>query len=238
MMIQLAKITLIELKLVLRDPVSLFFVLTLPLGFLLIFGLTAGKGPLDPYLPSMQVTLSLGMTGLFTLPTYLAAYREKGILRRMSTTPVHPILLLLAQLAVNVLMALVALLLLVGLSKILLGIALPQNIGGFLGGFFLGVSAMFSVGLLLAAVASSGRAASALGALLLYPSLFFAGAWLPRSKMPEWMARLGEYTPLGATQQILQTAWMGETPQLLQLLMMATITVVLCLVAARVFRWQ
>ena len=183
-MIQLSRLTLIELKLVLRDPVSLFFVLTLPIGFLLIFGLTARGGPIDPYLPSMQVTLALGMTGLFTLPTYLAAYREKGILRRMSTTPVYPTFLLIAQLVVNVVMALVALVLLIGLSKIVLGIALPKNIVGFLGGFFLGVSAMFAVGLLVAAVASGGRAASALGALLLYPSLFFAGAWLPRSRMP------------------------------------------------------
>ncbi len=186
----------------------------------------------------MQVTLALGMTGLFTLPTYLAAYREKGILRRMSTTPVHPTLLLIAQLVVNVLMALVALALLIGLSNAVLGIAIPKNIVGFLEGFFLGVSAMFSVGLLVAAVASGGRAASALGAVLLYPSLFFAGAWLPRSKMPEWLARIGDYTPLGATQQILYTAWTGGTPQLLQLLTMAMITVVLSLVAARVFRWQ
>jgi ABC-2 type transport system permease protein len=234
---QLSRLTLIELKLVLRDPISLFFVLTLPLGFLLIFGLTAQGGPIDLYLPSMQVTLALGMTGLFTLPTYLAAYREKGILRRMSTTPVHPTFLLIAQLVVNMVLALVALALLIGLSKIVLGIALPQNIVGFLGGFFLGVSAMFSVGLLIAAVASGGRAASALGALLLYPSLFLAGAWLPRSRMPEWLARIGDYTPLGATQQILQTAWIGGTPQVFQLLMMATITMVLSLVATRVFRW-
>src|SRR5262249_13914055 len=104
----LRKLTYVEFKLFLRDPVALFFVLALPLGFLLIFGLSSARGRLGTFLPAMEVALALGMVGLFTLPTYLATYREKGILRRLATTPVHPALLLITQLLINLLMAAVA----------------------------------------------------------------------------------------------------------------------------------
>ena len=237
-MIGLPRLIFVESKLFLRDPVSLFFVLALPLGFLLIFGLGAQATTLGTFLPAMEVALALGMVGLFTLPTYLATYREKGILRRLSTTPVHPAALLISQLVINLLMALLAVALVIVIGNVALGIAAPQNIVGFTLAFVLGVSALFSGGILVAAIAPRGNAASALGALLLYPSLFFAGAWLPRERMPELLARISAYTPLGATQDMLQATWAGAALQPLQLAVMAAITVIVGAAAARLFRWE
>lgn len=237
-MIGLPRLIFLESKLFLRDPVSLFFVLALPLGFLLVFGLSAERGTIGTSLPAIEVALALGMVGLFTLPTYLATYREKGILRRLSTTPVHPAALLISQLVINLLMALLAVALVIVIGNVALGIAAPQNIAGFTVAFVLGVSALFSGGILVAAVAPRGNAASAIGALLLYPSLFFAGAWLPRERMPELLARISAYTPLGATQDMLQTTWAGAAPQALQLAVMAVITVIVGIAAARLFRWE
>jgi ABC-2 type transport system permease protein len=47
------------------------------------------------------------MLALFTIPTYLGTYREKGVLRRLCVTPVHPATLLVAQLAVHAAMVFV-----------------------------------------------------------------------------------------------------------------------------------
>jgi ABC-2 type transport system permease protein len=102
----------------------------------------------------------------------------------------------------------------------------------------LGVSALFSGGILVAAIAPRGNAASAIGALLLYPSLLFAGAWLPRAHMPGLLAHIGAYTPLGATQDMLQATWAGAAPEPLQLVAMAAITLVVGIAAARLFRWE
>ena len=234
----LSKLTLVEFKLMLRDPVSLFVVLALPIGFLMVFGLGFRGNPNDLYLPSLQVALALGMAGVFTLPTYLAGYREKGILRRLSTTPVHPAMLLVTQLVINLILAMVAMALVIGLSNVVLGIPAPKNVLGFLIAFVLGVSALFSMGLLIAAVARHGRAASAIGSLLLYPSLFFAGAWLPRSQMPAILARIGEYTPLAATQEMLQAAWTGSAPRPLQMVAMVVISAIIGAAATRIFRWD
>lgn len=52
--------------------------------------------------------------------------------------------------------------------------------------------------------------------------------------MPVVLARIGEYTPLAATQQTLYDAWGGAAPQPVLL----ASTMILCAVAVRIFRWQ
>ena len=55
-----------------------------------------GLRPVDAYVP-VSVLLGLIVGGLQAMPQTLTGYRERGILRRMSTTPVRPAALLSAQ---------------------------------------------------------------------------------------------------------------------------------------------
>ena len=78
-------------------------------SILLIFGSIFGPPEPDPalgglrfidvFVPSL-VVITIGTLGIQTLPIRLATYREKGILRRLSTTPAHPLRLLAAQLVI------------------------------------------------------------------------------------------------------------------------------------------
>ena len=103
-MTALARLTAIELKLLLRDVGSLVSMLAIPVFVLLIFGLSFGVR--DSLLPSMAVAIALALNSLYVVPTYLGTYREKGILRRLSTTPMPPALLLAAQLVIHLLLTL------------------------------------------------------------------------------------------------------------------------------------
>jgi ABC-2 type transport system permease protein len=120
----LPRLTITELSLLLRDATALSLALALPVGFLLVFGSMASgvalrDGPAGvqrggprasgEYFSVMAVFIPLGMLALFTIPAYLGTYREKGILRRLSVTPVRPAGLLVAQLAVHAAMALAGL---------------------------------------------------------------------------------------------------------------------------------
>jgi ABC-2 type transport system permease protein len=214
----LAKLTRLEAKvLFLRDPVATLVALGVPIGILLAFGLPGfardpvpelgGQRPIDTVLPSIALAISVGVLAITVLPGYLAIYREKGILRRFSTTPASPALLLGVQVAVNLTMAVAALVLVLAIGAAWLDMAMPASLGWFVVAFLLGTAALFAVGLLIAAVAPTARAANAIGMLAFFPSLFLAGAWLPKHQMPAWLSRIGDLTPLGAFRESVQDAW-------------------------------
>jgi ABC-2 type transport system permease protein len=196
----LASLTRIEAKvLFLRDPVVLLVALAVPIGILLVFGLPGfardpapelgGRRPIDTILPSVALAVSVGVLAISALPGYLATYREKGILRRLATTPARPALLLVAQVVVNLAMALVALALTLGIGAAWLGMAMPASVGWFALAFALGTAALFAVGLVIAAVAPSARAANAIGMLAFFPSLAASGRTDPVT-VPQTDARL------------------------------------------------
>jgi ABC-2 type transport system permease protein len=132
---RLTKLTLTEAKLFLRDPTAVFFAVVFPPLLLGILGaIPAFRQPsedlgsqrvIDLYVPIM-VAFVLAILALSVVPTYLATYREKGILRRLATTPVRPSGLLLAQLAIGLGMALAAVTLVLGVGVVAFDTALPE----------------------------------------------------------------------------------------------------------------
>lgn len=99
-----------EARLFLREPGSLFWILAFPTVLMTILGLIpsfrehddafGGRRVIDLYVP-VAVLLAMIMAGLQAMPPVLTGYRERGILRRMSTTPVRPSTLLGAQIALH-----------------------------------------------------------------------------------------------------------------------------------------
>ena len=86
-----AKLAWTEIKLGLREPTVMVFAIVFPLILLYLllnsFGTLpdpdfAGVSPADYYVPAYAVG-SVVATGLIALPVHLAAYRERGVLRRL-----------------------------------------------------------------------------------------------------------------------------------------------------------
>ncbi|MFE6964202.1 ABC transporter permease [Agromyces sp. NPDC057679] len=230
-----AKLTVVESKLLVREPGSLFTVL-IPMFILIVFGSSIGPG--DTTLLPMAIAIAIGLVGLYLMPTALAGYREKGILRRMSTTPVEPMSLLVVQLVLQFVLALASCTALVVVAVLGLGAAAPVNPLGFAAAFVLGTAAMFAVGLLIAALAPSGRAANGIGVLLYFPMAYLAGLIQPASQMPDILVTIGEFTPLGAFRQTMSEVWVGGAADPVLLGVMAAYAVVVSLAAARFFRWE
>jgi ABC-2 type transport system permease protein len=241
------KLIAAEAKLVVREPIGLAFSLLLPLGIVLAFGLSAsvtepdenlgGQVPLDTVLPSLAIALAFGMLAIFMLPGFMADYRARGILRRLSTTPVHPSKLLAAQVAIQAVIALISVPLVLGLG-VALGMNLPEQPAAVLGVALLGGAALFAVGTLVSAVAPDAKIGYAYSAAFFFPSLFFAGIWLPKEQMPDWLSRFGDFTPLGAFRESMEHAFTGTAQDPLMLLTLAVTAVLAGTVAARVFRWE
>ncbi|GII52247.1 transport permease protein [Planotetraspora thailandica] len=245
----LGRLAAVETRLFLREPLAVFFAIGLPAALLLILGSAipgfrdpvpelGGLRVVDAQLPGMMVLLSVGTLALSTLPTALVVYRERGVLRRMSTTPVRPAALLAVQLAINAAVAVTATALTLALGHLVLDVPFPRAFLWFTVVVVLGAVAMFAIGLLLAAVSPNSRVVQGVGAAALFPLLFFAGMWLPRELMPDPLRRFSDFTPTGAFGQGLVDTLGGHAPSALHLGVMAGWALVAAAFAVRSFRWQ
>jgi len=242
----LATLTKTEAKLLLRDPAAVFFVIVFPPLLLLVLGAIppfrepnpeTGVRTIDLYVPIL-VAMAIAMFALSGLPNQLAGYRERGILRRMSTTPVSPAMMLTANLIVFVVTALGVTAVLLALGKLAFDVELPRQLPGYALVYLLSLVSMLSIGLFIAAVVRTAKAAAAAGQVLFFPILFFAGLWMPRAAMPDTLRQISDYTPLGAGVQALTDTAAGGTPQLLHIVVMLAWIAVTGIAAARLFSWE
>jgi ABC-2 type transport system permease protein len=234
-----------EAKLLLREPWLFFWGVLFPVVLTVVFGVAGNKPQkslggltlLDTYVPVMMAFV-LTILSVSALPVILATYREKGILRRFSATPMRPAMLLGADLSVIGCTAVVAMAVIVVVAKVGFGAHLPSEVGGFLLSLILSGAATLSLGMLVAAVASSGRMAAAIGTMLFFPMMFFAGLWVPRAQMGAGLRDISNYTPLGAAVAAIQQTMHGSFPSASHLLVLAGYAIVLGLGAIRLFRWE
>ncbi len=242
----LNQITRIETKLFLREKVGPIWGLAFPPVLLAILGALGGRKPdkdlggltlAATYVP-IVIASSLAMLALAVMPPVLGTYREKGILRRMSTTPVQPSRLLAAQVAINLGVVIVTTLIVLVIGRLAFGVALPRQGAGFFVAFVLAAAGLFGMGLTIAALAPTGKAANAVGAVSYFPMMFFAGLWVPRAVMPDALRHVSDYTPLGAAVQALQDSAAGHWPHALHLAVLAGYAIVFSTLANRLFRWE
>jgi ABC-2 type transport system permease protein len=235
-----------EARLAWRQPTSLISGLVLPAMLLVIFSLIptfrqpqanlGGFSPLGLYVPIL-IGFSLAVLALFGLPIPLVTYRELGVLRRLSTTPVPPSWLLAAQgvVQLGVAMAGLAGILVAGAA---LGTPAPKSPGGFVLAVVLSAAGLFTLGLLIAAVARTSNGASVIGRLVLIPMLFFAGLWWPRELMPTVLRDVSDYIPLGAAVEAIQDSMRGPFPPATPLLVLTGYALLFGFLAKRFFRWE
>ncbi|HEX4831032.1 MAG TPA: ABC transporter permease [Trebonia sp.] len=243
----LGQLARVELKLFLREKVGPVWGIGLPMLLLVIFGSipafkkelpgSGGLTTLDTYVPIL-ILLSLGLLSLVAMPLTIVNYRERGVLRRLRTTPAGPVRVLAAQLIVYLGMAIVTVALIVAVGRLAYGVPLPRQFGAWLLSLVFAVAALLAMGLFVAAVGPNPRAAGAIGSLLFYPLMFFSGLWLPIPAMPAVLQHIAHATPLGAAWEGFQQAILGHWPPVLGLVAMAAWAVVFALAAARFFRWD
>lgn len=247
-MTALLTLTRSQARIFLREPIAVGFGFAFPAVLLLVIGSVfpgatepnaafGGRSLVDVYAP-VAVVLGLATLAIAMLPATLGSDRERGILRRLSTTPAHPATLVAAHLVVQAVVVTCS-----GIATILAGwlvldLALPQRAGWFLVSFVLVVAALLALGLLLGALVPTSNAGQALGMLVYFPLLFFAGVYIPMEIMPDGIQTVSGWTPAGAAVQALSDSWAGAAPSALSLLVLALSAAVAGGLAIRLFRWE
>jgi ABC-2 type transport system permease protein len=241
------QIVLNEARLARRSPLPVIGSIGLPVILMIIFGeipsskqvvsTLGGLSLFDVYLPIIMV-LGLTMLTLLGLPGPLVSYRELGVLRRLSTTPVPPSWLLAAQVVVQFGVALTSLLIVNVVSVTAFGAADPKSPAGLALSLLLAIAGLFALGLLIAAVAPTAGSVNAISRLALIPLMFFAGLWLPRALMPHILQVISDYSPLGAAVEAIQDSMQTGFPPARPLLVLVAYAVISALAARRFFRWE
>ena len=232
------KLVKVQGKLALKEPFGIIFGIGLPVFLLMIFGnIPSIRSFFVIYVPTLMATVLI-MIGLIGLPIPIVRDREMGWLRRISTTPVSPARLLAAQIAINLVLTAIAQMILVIGGVFLFNVGSSIEIPGFLLSIVLLAFAMFSLGLVVAAVAPSQGAANGIAMGLLYPMLFFAGVYVPIQYLPSSFQILASVTPVGAAVSALDSSLQGVFPSVQPLVVMVFYAVVLGFLAVRYFRWE
>ncbi|MGW0855760.1 ABC transporter permease [Streptomyces sp. NPDC002690] len=236
-----------EARLFGREPAALFWIIAFPTLLLTILGLIpsfreadetlGGLRVIDLYVP-VVVLLSMIVAGAQTMPGVLTGYRERGILRRLSTTPASPKSLLAAQIVLHGAAILLSVLLALAVGRLAFGVELPKQLTGYALAVVLTALAGLALGATISALSRTTRIAQTVGTIVFFPMMFSAGVWAPVRTMPDLLRDIVSLTPVGAAAQALDQAARGDWPSWSHLGITGLWAVLLIGAAVRWFRWE
>ncbi len=241
-----AKMSWLELKLFLREPLTVLFALILPLLVLFVMGgvfgnevdpeFYRGLGAMDYYVPA-YVALVTASVGLISLPVHIAGNRELGVLKRYHASSMPTWIVVGSSVITTFVVAVVSSALLLVAAMLTYDIGAPDSIPRVLAAFTLSALMFASLGVLLGAVLPNARAAQSLGVLLWFVMLMLGGAGPPPEVLTGVMDTVGQMTPLRHAVRAMHDGWLsldaGLSWRIAALILVATTAVSL-----RFFKWE
>lgn len=242
----LLKLTSMELKLQLREPVALFFTLAFPVMLMVLFGfifgneaeeVLGGYGQVDLHVPG-YIGMLVGTIGMLSIPTTLANYRDQGILRRLRATPLGSAPVLWSQVAAQVVMTGAGIILLFITGLAIFDLRIPNGNLAIVPAALLSAFSFFAVGFVLAGVMPSARTAQAVGMAIFYPMLFLSGAAMPRYIMPDVVQQIAGLLPLTHVVILIEDLWLKGTWNPTSAAVVAVVLILGLVISRFTFRWE
>jgi ABC-2 type transport system permease protein len=245
----LGKLTWLELKIFLREPLGVFGSVVIPVLLFAVLGRllrssgaagapAAGSG-VDIDVPIFGAIL-IALNAVLSLVTIIAIYREGGILKRLRATPLRPHVILSAHVLVKLMMTAVTL-----AATYLVGVRYAL-IHGDVRMWAFGLALLFvtvtilSMGFLIASIVPTARFAQPVGSLLLYPMIAVSGLFVPLHSLPPVLRLLARVLPLSYAVALLKGIWQGHpwSAHLTDMLGLVVIFLVCTSLSSRLFRWS
>ena len=248
MMRGLWKLTWLEIKIFVREPLGVFGTL-LPVVIFVLFGRLFGpqiRGASSnaPRVVSSDLpifaSLLLAVSAVLSLITIIAIYREGGILRRLRATPLRSQTILTAHVMVKLASTAVTLgaMILAGRRYYPVGAGVP--LVSFALALMFSTGCILSLGFLIASVVPTARFAQPVGTLVFYPMLGVSGLFVPLQSLPPALQAIARALPLTYAVSLLRGIWHGEGwfVHLSDVAMLIVLCVIFSAASSRVFRWE
>jgi ABC-2 type transport system permease protein len=244
------RLSVLEIKLFLREPLTVVFSIALPLVMLFVLGgvfgndpadpdemvVYRGEGPMDYYVPA-YLALVVASVAIISIPAHLAGSRERGVLRRFQASSVSALAIAGSQVVVTLALSIVSAGVLVVAAVVAYDFQGPGSVAGVVGAFVLLGLAYSALGILLGALLPTARAAQALGMIIWFVMLMLGGAGPPPEVLTGAMSTIRVLTPLWHGVAVMQDEWLGLDPGGSWFVVVGLLLV--CgTIAVRWFRWE
>jgi len=230
-----------ELRLMMRDPLVLTFVLAFPIVTMLIIGGAFGTQPdrafdfVNPahWYVASYLTVVIAAMGLVMLPVHLASYRERGVLRRFAAAGFPRWSFPISQLIVGLATTTVGCALLLAVAAPVYGIPPLHAWWRVAAALALGSIAFVSLGVVLGSVLPSARSAQAVGLLIFFPSFLLGAGGPPPHVMGSVVRQVAGPLPLTLLTNAVREPWLGLGSATGSLAAVAALAVAATFLAAR-----
>ncbi len=243
------KLTWIETKVFLREPLGAIGTIGFPVLIFVVLGRITNRGLALTSSPGSRlsgaqvpvfVALLIAISAVLSLVTIISIYREGGILKRLRATPLRPYTILTAHVIVKLMLttATLTLMLLAGKRYFPPGTHVPWF--SFTVALMISTFSILSVGFLIASIVPTARFAQPIGAVILYPMIAVSGLFVPVEALPPVLHAIARALPLTYAVSLLTGIWNGDS-WLTHLGDVAAMTILFLLFTAlssRVFRWE
>ncbi|MGH9702211.1 MAG: ABC transporter permease [Candidatus Acidiferrales bacterium] len=243
------KLTWIEMKIFLREPLGAFGTIVVPVLIFLVLGRMAGRkmpapsaamgGFLRVGLPVLA-SLFIVISSVLSLITIISIYREGGILKRLRATPLRPQTILTAHVLVKLLLTAATLVLMVLAGKRYYPVGVHAPLFSFTIALLISTWSILSIGFLIASIVPTARFAQPVGAIILYPMIAISGLFTPVDSLPPLIHLVARVLPLTYAVPLLEGIWNGDgwSPHLGDVAALVIVFVVYTALSSKVFRWE
>jgi ABC-2 type transport system permease protein len=184
---------------------------------------------------------AVAMSAAIGAAATLQGWRQTKLIRRLQLSPVSTRTVVAARISVTVGIALVQLAIFVGLAAAAFGLRLTGSWWMSVPLLVVGTLCFMSLGLLAGAIARTTEGAVNAANFIVLPMSFLSGSFFPLDGAPTWLRAVANVLPLKHLNDgMLDVMVRGEGPAaaLVPMAFLAVFTVVVTLIAARLFRWD
>jgi ABC-2 type transport system permease protein len=211
------KLTWVEAKIFAREPMGFFATLIMPVVLFVVLGRTFGAGR-APSTANLDVSFNtavlaavvIAINAVQSLMAIISIYREGGILKRLRATPLSPVTILGAHVAVKLGFTVVSIALLMLAGRRLFPGVMQVNVVSFTVATLLSTLSILSLGFVLASLVPTSRFAQPLGAVVLYPMLALSGLFFAVERLPRWLQVIAAVLPTTHAVALMQGVWDGS----------------------------
>ena len=243
------KLTWLEIKIFLREPLGAFGSIIFPVLVFVVAGRLLG-GRLTPgsinaagfvrvALPVLVAVL-VALNGVLSLVTIISIYREGGILKRLRATPLRPQTILTAHVLVKLALTVVTMTLMLLAGQRYYSINADIPVFGFTLALLISTWSILSIGFLIASIVPTARFAQPIGAAILYPMIALCGLFVPLQSLPRALQNAARVLPLTYAVSLLQGIMKGEawSAHIGDVAALVLVFVICTALSAKVFRWE